>query len=169
VAHGVPARAAASSCCPRTGRVVRSSTWPAWRGRRAPWPVSTPNNTREQCHYIAGTAEAVVAGGRQPAGACDVWKPEGSRPAGLSTIVLLEGKAEDPGVVGWEEFPGGGGASHETEVARRRAALTGRLADDAHLHVGTTGTPKGVMLTQRNLAFIARGSRSWCRSAPGTR
>ena len=63
--------------------------------------------------------------------------------------MLLEGKAEGPGVVSWEEFLAAGEPSHEAEVARRRAALTGDSPTTLIYTSGTTGTPKGVMLTQR--------------------
>src|SRR4029453_18788313 len=82
---------------------------------------------------------------------------QGSRPASLRTIVLLDGDATGPGVVGWERFLAAGDEAHEAEaeVARRRAALTGESPTTLIYTSGTTGTPKAVMLTQRNLAFIA--------------
>ena len=106
------------------------------------------NNTPEQCHYIAEHAEAVVAVVDSPQALARLG-PEGSRPASLRTIVLLEGEAEGPGVVSWEEFLAAGEPSHEAEVARRRAALTGDSPTTLIYTSGTTGTPKAVMLTQR--------------------
>ena len=166
VAHGVG---------PGGGIVVLSANRPEWfvtnlAGMTVGARVAGiyTNNTPEQCHYIAEHAEAVVAVVDSPQAFARL-APPGSRPASLRTIVLLEGKAEGPGVVSWEEFLAAGEPSHDAEVARRRAALTGDSPTTLIYTSGTTGTPKGVMLTQRNLAFIAEKTRSWSRSAPGTR
>jgi long-subunit acyl-CoA synthetase (AMP-forming) len=152
VAHGVG---------PGSGIVVLSANRPEWfvtnlAGMTVGARVAGiyTNNTPEQCHYIAEHAEAVVAVVDTPQALARLI-PQGARPASLRTIVLLEGEATGPGVVGWQEFLASGDASHEAEVARRRAALTGESATTLIYTSGTTGTPKAVMLTQRNLAFIA--------------
>ena len=146
---------------PGSGIVVLSANRPEWfvtnlAGMTVGARVAGiyTNNTPEQCHYIAEHAEAVVAVVDSPQALARL-EPEGSRPASLRTIVLLEGRAEGPGVVGWEDFLAAGESSHEAEVAHRRAALTGDSPTTLIYTSGTTGTPKGVMLTQRNLAFIA--------------
>ena len=151
VAHGVG---------PDGGIVVLSANRPEWfitnlAGMSVGARVAGiyTNNTPEQCHYIAEHAEAVVAVVDGPQALARLM-PNGARPASLRTVVLLEGAAEGPGVVGWKEFLAAGEASHEAEVARRRAALTGESATTLIYTSGTTGTPKAVMLTQRNLAFI---------------
>src|SRR4029450_1593207 len=68
-----------------------------------------------------------------------------------------DGEATGPGVVGWERFLAAGDEAHEAEaeVAQRRSGLRGESATTLIYTSGTTGTPKAVMLTQRNLAFIA--------------
>jgi long-subunit acyl-CoA synthetase (AMP-forming) len=151
VAHGVP---------PGGGIVVLSANRPEWfvinlAGMTVGARVAGiyTNNTPEQCHYIAEHAEAAVAVVDSPQALARL-APQGLLPVGLRTIVLLEGKAEVPGVVSWEKFLAAGESSHDAEVARRRAALTGDSPTTLIYTSGTTGTPKAVMLTQRNLAFI---------------
>jgi long-subunit acyl-CoA synthetase (AMP-forming) len=152
VAHGVG---------PGDGIVVLSANRPEWfvtnlAGMTVGARVAGiyTNNTPEQCHYIAEHAEAVVAVVDSPLALARLT-PGGSRPASLRTVVLLEGEAQGPGVVSWQQFLAAGDASHDAEVARRRAALTGASETTLIYTSGTTGTPKAVVLTQRNLAFIA--------------
>ena len=152
VAHGVG---------PGSGVVVLSANRPEWfvtnlAGMTVGARVAGiyTNNTPEQCRYIAEHAEAVVAVVDSPQALARLT-PQGSRPASLRTIVLLDGEATGPGVVGWEAFLAAGDEAYEAEVAQRRSALGGESATTLIYTSGTTGTPKAVMLTQRNLAFIA--------------
>jgi long-subunit acyl-CoA synthetase (AMP-forming) len=109
------------------------------------------NNTAEQCRYIVEHAEALVAVVDGPQALARL-EP---RPACLRMLVALEAGVYGPGVIGWDEFLAMGDAAHAPEVARRRAALGADSATTLIYTSGTTGTPKAVMLTQRNLAFIA--------------
>jgi long-subunit acyl-CoA synthetase (AMP-forming) len=126
------------------------------------------NNTPEQTHYIAEHAEAAVAILDGPQALARL-APAGARPASLKAVVLLEGEAAGPGVMSWAEFLARGDATHAAEVAQRRAALTGDSATTLIYTSGTTGTPKAVMLTQRNLAFIAEKIQELVPIGPGDR
>jgi long-subunit acyl-CoA synthetase (AMP-forming) len=112
------------------------------------------NTTPEQCRYITEHAEAAVAVVENHA-SLERLQAAGGRPPGLKAIVLMDGEPTQPGVLTWADFLARGNDSHDAEVDRRTAAAT---ADDVATLIytsGTTGTPKGVMLTQRNLSFIA--------------
>lgn len=112
------------------------------------------NSTPEQSRYIAEHAESAVAFVDSEAALAKLEGAQG-RPASLKNVVLLEGEAGRPGLLTWAEFLARGGEGHEAEVARRRAALDGATVSTLIYTSGTTGMPKAVMLTQRNLAFIA--------------
>ncbi len=112
------------------------------------------NSTPEQCRYIAEHAEAVVAVVDNAAALAKLRGPAG-RPAVLRVVVLLDGTSDEPFTLSWTDFMARGDAAHESEVARRSAALSASTVSTLIYTSGTTGTPKAVMLTQRNLAFIA--------------
>jgi long-subunit acyl-CoA synthetase (AMP-forming) len=112
------------------------------------------NSTPEQCRYVTEHAEAAVAVVENRE-SLERLQGAGGRPAGLKATVLVDGEAAAPGVVTWRDFLARGAAAHDAEVDRRTAAAK---PDDVATLIytsGTTGTPKAVMLTQRNLSFIA--------------
>jgi long-subunit acyl-CoA synthetase (AMP-forming) len=112
------------------------------------------NSTPEQCRYIAEHAEAVLAV-VESREALAKLAGEGARPARLREIVVLEGTSAGPGHRAWGDFMALGEPAHDAEVARRSAGLTPSSVSTLIYTSGTTGPPKAVMLTQRNLAFIA--------------
>jgi long-subunit acyl-CoA synthetase (AMP-forming) len=152
----------ATGVAPEQGVAILSFNRPEWfvtnlaamaAGAR-PAGIYT-NSTPEQCRYIAEHAEAAVAVVEDRA-SLEKLEGAGGRPAGVKTVVLLDGPATGAGVVTWAEFLAAGDASHDAEVERRTAAAgPGDVASYIYTS-GTTGSPKAVMLTHGNLAFIAR-------------
>jgi long-chain acyl-CoA synthetase len=152
----------AAGVAPQQGVVILSFNRPEWFvanlaamavGAR-PAGIYT-NSTPEQCRFVTEHAEAAVAVVENPA-SLERLQGAGGRPTGLKAVVLLDGPAAGPGVLTWAEFLARGSASQDPEVDRRTAAAgTGDVATLIYTS-GTTGTPKAVMLTHGNLAFIAR-------------
>ncbi len=66
--------------------------------------------------------------------------------ASLEQIVVLRGGASG-GAIGWNEFLARAGDVGEADLAARTAALTGDNLSDILFTSGTTGKPKGAMLT----------------------
>ena len=111
----------------------------------------------EQIQYVAGHCEAKVAV-LEDRDMLKRWQELRDNLPALRYVVLLDGAADDdgPGVLGWDELVRRG---REALAADRSGfeELRGRVGpeDNATLLYtsGTTGPPKGVLLTHRNLLF----------------
>jgi long-chain acyl-CoA synthetase len=111
----------------------------------------------EQIQYVAGHCEAKVAV-LEDRDMLKRWQELRDSLPALRYVVLLDGAADDdgPGVLGWDDLVRRG---REALAADRSGfeELRGRVGpeDNATLLYtsGTTGPPKGVLLTHRNLLF----------------
>lgn len=76
----------------------------------------------------------------------------------LDRIVVMRGPARGPDAIPWEELLAAGRV-HKAEFPGTISARQKALAPDSLATIvytsGTTGSPKGVMITQRNIAFQA--------------
>jgi long-subunit acyl-CoA synthetase (AMP-forming) len=113
------------------------------------------NSTPQQCRFIAEHANATVAVVENQE-ALERLEGAGGRPSGLKAVVVLDGSASGSCVVGWDELVALGTAGHAAEVEARVGAIRAQDACSYIYTSGTTGTPKAVMLTHRNLAFLAQ-------------
>jgi long-chain acyl-CoA synthetase len=111
----------------------------------------------EQIRYVAGHCEAKVAV-LEDRDMLKRWQDIRDGLPGLQYLVVLDGAqdGDGPGVLGWDELVGRG----RDALAADRSAfedLRGRVGpeDNATLLYtsGTTGPPKGVLLTHHNLLF----------------
>ena len=109
----------------------------------------------EQCEYIAHHCEAVVVVVETLAHlhtflACRERLPK------LRTIVLLDGVSTAEGVVGWDELRRGGETVAPGALDARIAALDPEACASLIYTSGTTGPPKAVMISHRNILWVAR-------------
>jgi long-subunit acyl-CoA synthetase (AMP-forming) len=117
------------------------------------------NSTPEQCRFIAEHADAAVAFVEDDAA---LVRLEGAgRPRGVRAVVQMEGRPRGEGVLSWSDFLARGRAREggESAIERRMAAARPEDAASFIYTSGTTGTPKAVMLSHGNLAFVARTAR----------
>ena len=111
-------------------------------------------NTPEQCHYIAEHVEAVVVI-VENRDYLDRFLAIRERLPRLRHLVLMEGEPPGGDALSWAQLLERGASIDEKDIDARMAAAR---PDDVCTLIytsGTTGTPKAVMLTHRNVAWIA--------------
>jgi long-chain acyl-CoA synthetase len=113
----------------------------------------------EQIRYVAGHCEAKVAV-LEDRDMLKRWQDIREELPALAHVVLLDGaeEADGPGVLGWDELVRRG---REALAADRSGFDRVGPEDNAALLYtsGTTGPPKGVLLTHRNLLFESTALR----------
>ena len=117
----------------------------------------------EQIRYVAGHCEAKVAV-LEDRDMLKRWQDIREELPALAHVVLLDGaeEADGPDIVGWDKLVRRG---REALAADRSGfeALRGRVGPEDHAALlytsGTTGPPKGVLLTHRNLLFESTALR----------
>ena len=114
-----------------------------------------PNNTAADCKYVLNHAEIGILLLENDAQLEKILSVRDELPA-LKTIVNINGESDSSlGVVSWDEFLA---RADEISEADQRARTDSVESDDLAALVytsGTTGVPKGAMITHGNLVFSA--------------
>ena len=109
----------------------------------------------EQCEYIAHHCEAAVVVVENP-GHLETLLACRERLPHLRAIVLLDGVSTAEGVVGWDELRRRGEAVDKGALDARLTALDPEACASLIYTSGTTGPPKAVMISHRNILWVAR-------------
>jgi long-subunit acyl-CoA synthetase (AMP-forming) len=109
----------------------------------------------EQCEYIARHCEAAVAV-VETAAHLETFLGFRERLPALRAIVLIEGRSTVAGVLRWADLLEAAGGVAEEEVESRIARLDPGGCASLIYTSGTTGPPKAVMISHRNILFVAR-------------
>jgi long-chain acyl-CoA synthetase len=126
-----------------------------------------PSNLAEDCRYILEHSKSVLVFVENTEQLEKVLKVRAGLPD-LRQIVIFEG-ASDPAndVLAWDEFlQGGRGIEDQAYDQRGKALEPGDLASIVYTS-GTTGLPKGVMITHDNLIFTCDSARQCLVFEPG--
>lgn len=126
-----------------------------------------PGTTLEELQYFAGEANVVAALAEDQEQVDKILELRDAGAAGLQHIVYDDGRglgfSEVPGLMSWEHLVEIGGHRLNDEPGLRDALLGRAKPDDpaVFLHSsGTTGKPKGVVLSQKNVLAAARNGHA---------
>jgi long-chain acyl-CoA synthetase len=115
-------------------------------------------STPEQCRYVAGHCRAAVAV-VESREYLDSFRGPGADLPDLRAVVLMEGEGDGEAVLSWRQLLALGRGVPAADLLPR---LEAQRPDDLCTLIytsGTTGPPKGVMLSHRNVLFVAAGVR----------
>jgi len=127
-------------------------------------------NSPEECEYIIDHAEASLLLVESE----ELWRKieeVRQRLPSLKHIVTMQGapSMDDPQVMAWDAFMEEGNRVSDAEFEERMSALEPDQLATLIYTSGTTGPPKGVMLSQKNLSFMASVGVEMGESGPGDR
>jgi long-chain acyl-CoA synthetase len=110
----------------------------------------------EECEYILDHAEASLLLLEDEKQWKKIEKVRQRLPS-LKHIITMQGapSIDDPQVMSWDTFMTKGDSREDTEFEDRMSALEPDQLATLIYTSGTTGPPKGVMLSQKNLSFMA--------------
>ncbi len=112
-------------------------------------------NSPEQCSYIAGHCEASVAFVENDE-QLQKFKEIKDQLPNLKAIILFEGSDEDEMIHRWEDVLDMGRSVPEGDILSRIEAIDEQDVATLVYTSGTTGNPKGVMLTHENIMWTSK-------------
>jgi len=116
-----------------------------------------PTNGKEACKYILEVSKCSILVVEDQKQLEKIWDIRGEIP-NLKKIIQYNGTPSHPGVLSWKDVMADGASmpDHDLEDRLRRIAVN--QACTLIFTSGTTGNPKGVMLSHDNMTFVAHAA-----------
>jgi len=114
-----------------------------------------PTNSADACKYVLANCKANIVVVEDEKQLTKILQIKDSLPE-LKAIIQYTGKPSSPGVLSWDELLDVGDEEDNDELESRIRDLAPNLCCHLVYTSGTTGPPKGVMLSHDNLTFTSR-------------
>ncbi len=125
-----------------------------------------PSNLAEDCAYIINHSEAVIIFCENEEQLNKVLSVR-SKLKTLKHIVLMSGTPRVEGVMSWDEFLATGSKVTDAQLDERANAIKSDDVASIVYTSGTTGVPKGAMITHDNLVFTSWSACESLTTEPG--
>jgi len=114
-----------------------------------------PTNSADACKYVLANCKANIVVVEDEKQLAKILQIKDSLPE-LKKIVQYIGKPSAPGVLSWDELLDIGDGEEDEALETRITGLAPNLCCHLVYTSGTTGPPKGVMLSHDNLTYTSR-------------
>ena len=114
-----------------------------------------PTNSADACKYVLANCKANIVVVEDEKQLAKILQIKDSLPE-LKKIVQYTGKPSAPGVLSWDELLDIGDGEEDEALETRITGLAPNLCCHLVYTSGTTGPPKGVMLSHDNLTYTSR-------------
>lgn len=114
-----------------------------------------PTNGKEACQYILDVSNCGILVVEDQKQLDKIWDMRGDLP-NIKKIIQYSGTPSHPGVLSWKDVMADGKSLPDADLEDRLRRIAVNQACTLVFTSGTTGNPKGVMLSHDNITFVSQ-------------